>query len=258
MTRKIFAADLFAGAGGTSTGLILAVQQLGFEIELTAVNHWEKAVKTHKANYPWAKHLQADVEAVNPLDAVPDGHLDILVASPECTHFSRAAGGRPRNEQKRASAWSIFRWIEFLTVDTVLIENVVEFKEWGPLDVNGRPIQDKKGSIFKAWLRTFRAHGYTVEYRVLNAADFGAATSRSRLFIVAIRGKKRPSWPVSSHSKTGHHTLTGQTLRWRAAREIIDWDIKGRNIFDPAGKQLSPRTIQRIMEGLKWFGGASP
>ena len=89
---KIFAADLFAGAGGTSTGLILACKEMGLDIDLTAVNHWEKAVKTHETNYPWAKHLQADVQAVNPLEAIPSGHLHILVASPECTHHSRAAG----------------------------------------------------------------------------------------------------------------------------------------------------------------------
>ena len=249
MKKIIYAADLFAGAGGTSTGLILAAQELNCKIDLTAVNHWEKAVKTHEANYPWAKHLQADVEAVNPLEAVPGGHLDILVASPECTHHSRAAGGRPKNEQKRSSAWAIFRWLEFLNVHSVLVENVPEFTMWGPLNAKGQPIKLRRGEIFRAWLRLFRAHGYSVEWKILNAADFGASTSRSRLFVMATRGKVKLSWPVPTHSKQGW-----PQKKWRPAREIIDWSLKGESIFNRK-KPLSPRTIQRIIEGLKRFGG---
>jgi DNA (cytosine-5)-methyltransferase 1 len=251
--RKIFAADLFAGAGGTSTGLILAAQQLTCQIDLTAVNHWEKAIKTHEANYPWAKHLQADVEAVNPLEAVPGGRLDILVASPECIHHSRAAGGRPKNEQKRSHAWTLFRWLEFLQVDSVLVENVPEFTMWGPLNTKGQPIKSRRGEIFRAWLRLFRAHGYCVQWKVLNAADFGACTSRSRLFVIATRGRSprlmSAVWPVASHSRQG---WPGK--RWHAAREIIDWSVKGESIFGRK-RPLSPRTIQRIIEGLKRFGG---
>lgn len=245
----IYAGDLFAGAGGTSTGLVLAASELGKKVDLTAVNHWKTALKTHEANYPWAKHLAADVEAVNPLEAIPGGHLDILVASPECIHHSRAAGGRPKNEQKRASAWAIFRWLEMLNVDSVLVENVAEFTTWGPLDAANHPVKLRRGEIYRAWLRTFRAHGYTVEAKVLNAADFGAPTSRSRLFVAAIRGKKRPAFPVPTHSKEGW-----PKKKWRAAREIIDWSIKGNSIFGRK-KPLSPRTIQRIIEGLRRFGG---
>lgn len=246
---KIYAADLFAGAGGTSTGLVAAAKELGLDIDLTAVNHWEKAVKTHEANYPWATHLQADVQAVNPLEAIPGGHLDILVASPECTHHSRAAGGRPKNEQKRSSAWAIFRWLEFLTVDSVLVENVPEFQTWGPLDAKNKPIKIRRGEIYRAWLRCFRAHGYTVKAKVLNAADYGAPTSRKRLFIIAIRGKKRPKFPVPTYCKEGW-----PKKKWVAAREVIDWSIKGKSIFNRK-RPLSPRTIQRIIEGLKRFGG---
>jgi DNA (cytosine-5)-methyltransferase 1 len=246
---KIYAADLFAGAGGTSTGLIEAVKELGLELDLTAVNHWEKAVKTHEANYPWAKHLQADVQAVNPLEAIPGGHLDILVASPECTHHSRAAGGRPKNEQKRSSAWAIFRWLEFLTVDSVLVENVPDVQSWGPLDNKGKPIKFRKGEIYRSWLRVFRAHGYTVKAKVLNAADYGASTSRKRLFVLARRGKLQPKFPVPTHSREGF-----PSNKWRPARDVIDWNLKGKSIFDRE-KPLSPRTIQRILEGLKRFGG---
>jgi DNA (cytosine-5)-methyltransferase 1 len=249
MASTIYGADLFAGAGGTSTGLIFAVEEMKRKLDLTAVNHWEAAIKTHEANYPWAKHLQADVEAVNPVEAIPGGHLDILVASPECIYYSRAAGGRPKNEQKRASAWAIFRWLELLRVDSVLVENVPEFSNWGALDARGHPIKLRRGEIYHAWLEAFRAHGYTVDAKVLNAADYGAPTSRNRLFVAAIRGKKKPTFPIASHSKKGW-----PKKKWRAAREIIDWSIKGESIFGRK-KPLSPRTIQRIMEGLRRFGG---
>jgi DNA (cytosine-5)-methyltransferase 1 len=248
-SKTVYVADLFAGAGGTSTGLVLATNQLGQKVDLTAVNHWETAIKTHEANYPWAKHIQANIEVVNPLEAIPGGYLDILVASPECIHYSRAAGGRPKNEQKRATAWAIFKWLELLRVDSVLVENVPEFTTWGPLDAGGQPVKLRKGEIYRAWLRAFRAHGYTVEAKVLNAADFGAPTSRSRLFVAAIRGKRRPTFPEPTHSKKGW-----PKKKWRAAREIIDWSIKGKSIFHRK-RPLSPRTIKRIMEGLRRFGG---
>jgi DNA (cytosine-5)-methyltransferase 1 len=249
MSEIIYAADLFAGAGGTSTGLVQAIQELKLNIDLTAVNHWEKALKTHEANYPWAKHLPANIEAVNPQEAIPGKHLHLLVASPECTHHSRAAGGRPKNEQKRSSAWAIFRWLEMINVDSVLVENVAEFQMWGPLDAEGQPIKLRRGEIYRAWLRCFRAHGYTVEAKVLNAANYGAATSRSRLFVLALRGKKKPVFPTPTHSKEGW-----PTHKWRPARSIIDWSLKGESIYNRK-RPLSPRTMQRIMEGLKRFGG---
>jgi DNA (cytosine-5)-methyltransferase 1 len=256
---KIYAVDLFAGAGGTSTGLIEACEELGIKLNLVAVNHWEKAVKTHEANYPWARHLQADVEAVNPLEAVPNGHLDILVASPECIWYSNAAGGRPMKEQQRTQPWSVFRWLELLDVDIVLIENVPELRGWGPLNEKGRPIPEKKGTIYRAWLRALRAHGYTVEEKILNAADYGASTSLDS-FVIAIKGKGKPKWPIPTHARHPQPTLVGQQLKkWRAAREIIDWSVKGDSIFnrkERKKKPLSPRTIQRIVEGLKRFGGA--
>ncbi len=247
---KVYCADLFAGAGGTSTGLIQAAKELGLEIDLVAVNHWTTAINTHAANYPWARHFQADVEAVNPLEAVPGRHLHLLVASPECTHHSNAAGGRPKNEQKRSSPWAIFRWLEFLNVDAVLVENVRELQSWGPLDKDGYPIEALKGTIYRRWLSVFRAYGYTVETRELNAADYGAPTSRNRLFIVGMKGKIRPVWPVPTHCRQGW-----PRHKWRAAREIIDWSLKGESIFNRK-KPLSPKTIQRIIEGLKRFGGS--
>ncbi len=257
MSQKIiYGADLFAGAGGESTGFIQACQELGVKLELVAVNHWEVAIGTHEANYPNVRHMQADVEAVNPLDAVPGGHLHLLTASPECIWWSNAAGGRPMKEQQRTQPWSILRWLEMLTVDAFIIENVPELRGWGPLNERGRPIKEKKGTIYRAYLRALRAHGYTVEERILNAADYGAPTSRRRLFIIGIKGTRRPSWPSPTHSRYGSATLAGQHLqKWVGACKIIDWSIPSKSAFNRK-KPLSQKTWMRILEGLKRFGGA--
>jgi DNA (cytosine-5)-methyltransferase 1 len=248
-TDTIFAADLYAGGGGTSTGLALACRSLGKKVELLAVNHWPVAVRTHAANHPWARHICKNVEDVVPRQAVPGGHLDILVASPSCVFHSRAAGGRPRKEQDRASPWHVLRWIEELEVDSMLVENVPEFASWCRLDAKGYPVKAERGQIFQSWLSAIRSFGYAVDTRILNSADFGAPTSRSRLFIAAKKGHTTISWPKPTHSKNG----IGKR-RWRPARDVIDWSIKGESIFNRK-RPLSPRTISRIIEGLKRFGG---
>lgn len=249
MTRAVRAVDLFCGAGGTSRGLALACQELGKRVDLTAINHWKIAIESHAANHPWAKHVCANVESLDPREVVPRRHLNILVASPECVGYSCAAGGRPKNDQKRASAWHILRWLELLKVDSILVENVREFKDWGPLNSRGFEIKARKGEIYRAWLSAIRSFGYNVDTRVLNAADYGAPTSRSRLFIAARKGNAPINWPEPTHSKTG----TGKR-KWHPAREIIDWSLKGQSIFTRK-KPLSMRTVARIIEGLKRFGG---
>ena len=251
MTRTIHATDLFAGAGGTSTGLALACRDLGAEVDLLAINHWETAVATHSKNHPWARHLLTRVEAVDPREAVPGGRLQILVSSPECRHFSTARGGRPVSDQLRSSAWHILRWLELLEVDSLLVENVPEFQTWGPVGRNGRPLEKQKGETFRAWLQAIRSLGYNVDFRVLNAADYGDATSRRRLFVVARKGRKPITFPRPLYSRRGK---TPGTKPWRAAREIIDWSLKGRSIFERE-RPLAPRTLARIMEGLRRFGG---
>lgn len=248
--KTIRAVDLFAGAGGTSTGLAMACKELGLNVELTAVNHWPEAIVTHERNHPWAKHICANIDTLDPRDIVPGGKLDILVASPECTHFSVARGGRPVNDQLRASAWQICRWLELLSVNSLLVENVPEFRSWGPVNSSGRPVAKLAGETFRAWLSAIRSFGYNVDYRVLNAADYGDATSRRRLFIIGRKGKKSISWPPRTHSKDG----AAGTRRWRAAREIIDWSVTGKSIF-ARSKPLSSNTMRRIVEGLRKFGG---
>lgn len=252
--RTIQAADLFCGAGGTSTGLRLACDKLGYELNLLAVNHWDIAIATHSANHPDAAHMCASVDTVDPRIAIPGGRLDLLWASPECTFFSGARGGKPVTDQGRASAWLILRWAELLYIDTILIENVKEFRDWCPVGVNGRPMKSKKGETFRAFVAALKSLGYRVEWKILNAADYGAATTRERLFMQARRGRKPINWPTASHSKLGGKSLFGRTTKWRAAREIISWETPSRSIFGRK-RPLAATTMARIIAGLEKFGG---
>ncbi len=251
--KKIYGADLFCGAGGTSLGLEMACKEKGMTLDLLAINHWHIAIETHFKNNPNVRHLCQSLDNVNPRKLVPSGELDILVASPECTHHSNARGGKPMCEQSRASAWHVLRWAEALNIRNILIENVREFQSWGPLSSNGRPIKRKKGELFKAFITSLRAMNYNVEYRVLNAADYGDPTTRKRLFILARKGR-RIIFPRITYTKGGSMTILGKTKKWRSAREIIDWNIEGKSIFERK-KPLSPNTMRRIITGLRKFSG---
>lgn len=252
--RSLRAVDLFAGAGGASVGLTLAASAANLDLDLTAINHWPAAVRTHRANYPRAHHLCEAVERVDPREVVPNHRLDLLVAGPECTFFSTARGGKPIDDQRRSSAWSILRWPELLTVNYILIENVPEFAAWGPLDARGRPLKSRRGEIYRAFLAAIASMGYRVEARVLNAADYGEATTRRRLFIQAARGRRRIVWPEPTHAQGGQATLLRNVVPWRAAKEVIDWSLPAQSIFRRT-RPLSPKTLRRIEDGLMKFGG---
>lgn len=249
----IRAIDLFAGAGGTSTGLALAAASLGSRVSLAAVNHWPIAVETHALNHPWAEHHCAAIDSLDP-QKVARGKVDLLVASPECTHHSNARGGKPINDQSRASAWCVVRWAEALQPRVVLVENVREFQTWGPLTLHGRPMKGREGETFEAWLGALKAIGYRTATRVLNCADYGDATTRRRLFVLAWRGNCAAPWPIESHADQGTADLFASRRPWRAAREIIDWSIAGRSIFGRR-KPLAEATLSRIADGLRRFGG---
>jgi len=254
MTTTFQAADLFCGAGGTSTGLLLAARELGMDVRLFAVNHWQTAIVTHQLNHPGVQHLWADIEALNPREVVPGGKLRLLVASPECIFFSSARGGKPINDQRRSSASYVLDWARQLDIEELLIENVKEFERWGPIypddypvkKLRLRPIPERAGEHFQQFVADLRALGYTVHWRVLCAADYGDATSRQRLFIRASkRGFVR--WPLPTHSRS----------QWRPAREIIDWNMPGKSIYGRS-KPLCPATMKRIMAGLEKFSGLAP
>lgn len=245
-------ADLFCGAGGTSTGAIEALEALGYRTKLTAVNHWPVAVATHTFNHPDARHFCASLDSLNPRELFPGPGLDLLWASPECTHHSVARGGKPINDQSRATAWCVTRWAEALQPGVILIENVPEFQTWGPCGSDGRPLASRKGDTFRAWLASLEAVGYKVDYRVLCAADYGDPTTRRRLFVQAVRGRRKITWPDATHRPTPD--LFGDTQPWRTANDCIDWTLTGESIFDRK-RPLQPRTMERIEAGLKKFGG---
>lgn len=257
--RKLIAADLFCGGGGTSRGFALACEEAGIKnMRLIAINHWKLAIDTHAKNHPWAEHHCARVDQLDPRKLVPGGRLNILVASPECSNHANARGGRPVNDQSRATAWDILKWLQELYVENVLIENVREIMDWGPIGANKRPLKSRKGELFYSWIDAIRKCGYRVDYKILNAADFGDATTRQRFFLLARRGNHRIVWPEQTHSKDADKTgdLFKGLKPWRAAREIIDWNLKGESIFNRK-KPLAQNTLARIEAGLRKFGGAA-
>ena len=254
MQKTIRAADLFCGAGGTSKGLRQACERLGHRLDLTAINHWPTAIATHRANQPDARHICERLERVDPRHVVPGGRLNLLVASPECTHHSNARGGRPVSDQQRASAWIVLRWAEALYIRSILIENVPEFATWGPVGANGQPIKHRSGETYRAFLGALRSLGYHVDVRTLVAADYGDPTTRRRLFILADR-RRRPRWPEPTHAPRPVAAARGLPA-WRNARGIIDWSIPGQSIFTRR-RPLAPATVRRIEAGLRKFGGAS-
>ena len=253
--REILAADLFCGAGGTSTGMDRALKKRGLRLRLVAVNHWQTAVDTHSDNHPEAEHFCQDLATLRPLVAVPGGRLDILVASPTCTYHSRARGGRPTSDQQRMDPWHVVTWLTELRVARVTIENVPEFVKWGPVDPEtGRPIKAREGEFFQAWVRTLQAIGFVVDWRIVNCAEFGDATTRKRFLLIGRSDGLPLRWAEPSFGRPG----TPGRQRWRVARDIIDWRRKGR---DALGRPvpLKPNTLRRTMVGVeRHFGPLAP
>ncbi|UTF56033.1 DNA cytosine methyltransferase [Natronosalvus rutilus] len=245
----VTAVDLFCGAGGLSTGLALACEGLGREVDLVAVNHWTTAIETHQQNHEWAEHRNAKVEELHPPNVVTPGEVKILVGAPECTHFSNARGGKPVDEQKRASPWHIVDWAQKIRPQTILVENVKELESWGPVDEDGQPTRN--GELFDAWVTALHAIGYSVDWRVLNAADYGEATSRERLFVIGRLGA-RATFPEPTHSRDGEEPGTEP---WRAAAEVIDWSDPGESIWT-RDRPLVNNTMQRIADGIRRHGAA--
>lgn len=260
MKKKILVADLLCGAGGSSHGCKKAIEEMGLEMELVCLNHWPTAIKTHEINFPEARHYVQDIATVRPHLIVPEGYLDLLMASPTCTHHSVARGGKPTSDQQRSDPWHIITWLTELRVKRMIIENVWEFAGWGPVDPKtGKPIKERKGEYFNAWIETIRRLGYDPEWRKLNAADYGDATTRQRFILMARNDGRKVSWPMPTHKRRDevNGDLFAEDKPWRPAREIIDWDIKGRSIFNRK-KPLAPKTLARIYAGATKFGWPEP
>lgn len=249
--------SLFCGGGGESAGKELAFRQLGLDtVDMLshAVNHWDLAVATHGANFP---HIHVHQEDITEVTAESFGvrHIDLLWASPSCVHHSRARGGKPKDDQQRSHADEVIeRWLKVANVEVLLIENVPEFAEWGPLDKDGNPIKEKKGQFFQRFLLALKKLGYRTEWRILCAADYGDPTIRRRFFMQAVKDGHPIAWPEPSHRdpKKPADLFTGHLPPWRAAAECIDWTIPCPSIFDRK-KPLAEATQARIAEGIKRF-----
>ncbi len=241
--------DLFAGGGGASTGLAWA---LGRDPDI-AINHDAEALAMHRANHPRTRHMQNEITRVLPLEATGGHPVAILHASPDCTHFSKAKGGKPKSQYIRDLAWVVIRWAEDTHPNLITLENVEEFLTWGPLDKNGQPIKEQAGATFAAWRKRLVRLGYRVEWRLLRACDYGAPTTRRRLFVVARRDKGPIVWPAPSHGNPkSAEVRAGKLLPWRTAAECIDWSIPSQSIFDRK-KPLALATQRRIAEGLRRY-----
>jgi DNA (cytosine-5)-methyltransferase 1 len=243
------AVDLFAGAGGWSHGWREAT---GVE-PLVAVNHCAHAVHLHRLNHPATEHFLEDVWSVDPATAVAGRRVDWLHGSPDCTHFSRAKGGKPREQKIRGLAWVLVDWARASRPRFLSIENVAEFETWGPLDAEGQPIKARAGETFREFVAALRGLGYAVDWRVLCAADFGAPTIRRRLFLVARRDGQPIRWPEPTHADPSKRDLFSAGLKpWRTAAECIDWSIPCPSIFGRK-RPLAPATCRRIAAGIVRF-----
>ncbi|PPK99016.1 DNA cytosine methyltransferase [Parapedobacter indicus] len=259
--------DLFCGAGGVTTGFAKA-RLKGKQIAIIAacVNHDPKALESHWKNHPDVVHFEEDirtlelgplVELINDYrKAYPKAKI-LLWASLECTNFSKAKGGQPRDADSRTLADHLHRYITALNPDYVQIENVVEFMSWGPLDKNGKPVSRRSGSDWLRWRESINNHGYRDDWRELNSADFGAYTARNRLFGCFAKPGLPIVWPQPTHARNPKKEgLFGAGLKkWMPVRDVLDFEDEGKSIFD-RNIPLSPRTLERIYAGLiKYVAG---
>lgn len=246
--------DSFAGGGGASTGIEAA---LGAAVDI-AINHDDQAIRMHEANHPGTVHVNSNIWQVDPVEVVrshPSGirHVSLAWFSPDCKHFSKAKGGKPREKSIRDLAWVVVLWAQRVQPDVILLENVEEFRTWGPLCEEGKPIKERQGETFAKWTKELRKAGYKIQWKELRACDYGAPTIRKRFFMIARRDGKPIAWPAPTHGKPGSpEVLSGKLKPWRRAAEIIDWSIPCPSIFERS-KPLADKTLRRIAHGIMKF-----
>jgi DNA (cytosine-5)-methyltransferase 1 len=236
--------DGFAGGGGASTGTEMA---LGRQVDI-AINHDPDAILMHKTNHPDTVHFQESIWDVKPLEATKGRHVGFLWMSPDCKHFSKAKGGKPKDKNIRALPWVIVMWAKDVRPDVIMAENVEEIQTWGPLDEEGYPIPEKKGETFNIFIAQLRELGYIVEWKELVAADYGAPTIRKRWYMIARCDGKPIVWPEPTHSKTGNDGLQ----KWVSVSTCLDFSDLGKSIFGRK-KPLAPNTMNRIARGIEKF-----
>jgi DNA (cytosine-5)-methyltransferase 1 len=263
--------DLFAGGGGASEGIRVA---LGRSPDI-AINHDDDALSMHRVNHPYTRHLQRNLRRVNPMTAIGDAPIGLLWASPDCTHHSKAKGGKPVKKHRRDLAWIVTRWARAKRPRVIMLENVEEFQKWGPLvrklgpdgnpilDVHGSPLlvpcKRREGQEFGRWIESFRRLGYRVEWRERRAYHDGVPTTRKRLFVIMRRDGRPIVWPAPTHDRPKSPAVLRQGLApWRTAAECIDWSLPCPSIFLTreegraigVKRPLADATMARIAKGV--------
>ena len=253
--------DNFAGGGGASTGIELAT---GYSVDI-AINHDPEAIKMHKANHPNTEHYCENVWAVDPVKACNGHPVGLAWFSPDCKHFSKAKGGKPKDKNIRGLAWVALRWAGLIRPSVIMLENVEEFKTWGPLNRRHHPIKSKQGKTFERFVQQLTYLGYKVEFRELVAADYGAPTMRKRFFMIARCDGKPIVWPEPTHAPADSEEVKKGLLKpYVGAYTQLDFSLPCPSIFDTseeikekygirAVRPLAQKTMDRIARGLKKF-----
>ncbi len=254
--------DSFAGGGGASTGIEMA---LGRSPDI-AINHSADALAMHAVNHPDTLHLSKNIWQVDPLEAVGNRRVGLAWFSPDCKHFSKAKGGRPVKRSIRDLAWVVVLWARRVRPEVIILENVEEFRDWGPVTEEGKPCAERKGQTFERWAGELKRLGYRMEFRELRACDYGAPTIRKRFFMIARRDGRPIVWPERTHgdpskAADAEAIAKGKLKPWRTAAEIIDWSLPCPSIFDTAEeimakhglraiRPLADATMKRIARGV--------
>ena len=233
--------DCFAGGGGASVGIEMA---LGIPVDI-AINHDPQAIRMHKVNHPDTLHLTEDIFKVDLQRYVKGRHVSLMWASPDCTSHSKAKGGQPRKSGLRILPWAVYKHAKAILPDVIIMENVEEIQQWGPLDENGHPIRERLGEDYKKFISAMKGLGYIFDSRELVAADYGAPTTRKRWYAIFRRDGKDIVWPDQTNFKDSEP-------KWKQCGEYIDWSDLGKSIFDRP-KPLADATQKRIANGIRKY-----
>lgn len=233
--------DCFAGGGGASVGIEMA---LGRQVDI-AINHDPDAILMHKTNHPKTLHLTEDIFKVDLKKYVQGKHVSLMWASPDCTSHSKAKGGKPREKGLRILPWAVYKHAKAILPDVIIMENVEEIQQWGPLDENGHPIKERRGEDYKKFITAMQSLGYIFDCRELIAADYGAPTTRKRWYAIFRRDGKNIVWPNQTH-------FSDKQPKWLECGEYIDWSDLGKSIFDRP-KPLAEATMKRIANGIRKY-----
>ena len=244
MRKENIIIDCFAGGGGASVGIEMA---LGRQVDI-AINHDPQAILMHKTNHRKTLHLTEDIFKVDLQKYVKGRHVALMWASPDCTSHSKAKGGQPRNSGLRILPWAVFKHTKTIMPDVVIMENVEEIQQWGPLDEEGRTIKERMGEDYDKFITAMTSLGYEFESKELVAADYGAPTTRKRWYAIFRRDGQRIQWPTQTHNKTG----TDGMKKWVECGDYIDWSDLGTSIFERK-KPLAEATQRRIANGIRKY-----